>query len=149
MKQILIRSGSGLVFALMMLSGCAGTPNRSAAPAGHEALALTVWTVPQTTMRVHVQVRLSPRREIAAATLDASTTSPSLIISPSGFSLTHLTPPHFNSPGHNPPELGQTVIRTFVVSAATDGHYQVKISLQYGHVTQMRTIDLIFPVDVN
>ena len=64
---------------------------------------------------------------------------------PVRFMLSGLAPPSYpKTNDHNPPALGKTILRTFLVSAPRPGDYAVQIRLRWNGHVETRGLELHF-----
>lgn len=106
---------------------------------------LTAWSVPAGALKARIQVRLAPREHIRTAVLSASSPRTDIHFQPARFMLSDLAPPSYpKNNSHNPPALGKTVLRTFLVSVPRRGDYSVQIRLRWNGHVETRKLKLHF-----
>lgn len=129
------------IFAAALL--CTGLAGCNHVDAATEPVGFTAWSVPAGSLEARIQVRLAPKSRIAAAVLEASSPGTGIRFEPPRFMLKDLAPaPLPGDKSHNPPALGKTTLRTFLVTASRPGNYAVRIRLRWNGHAETRSLTL-------
>lgn len=125
---------------------CLGTSGCNHVDAATGQVGFTAWSITAGTLKARIQVRLAPRVHIRTAVLAVSSPHAGIHFQPDRFVLDDLAPPSYpRKKDHNPPALGKTLLRTFLVSASRPGDYAVRIHLRWNGHRETRKLVLHFP----
>lgn len=128
---------AALLFAPMLLGGCAMADTQSTDVAVEPLAILSSWTVPSRDIRVGgefiLQVRIAPLKNLPDATVEIEIPEGAFTV---GGNLRLLlgtvapAPPPPPSKSPTPPALGMTLVRSFAVMPNRAGVYEIKVILR-------------------